>query len=119
VIDEVTHQRLQHITLAGTPFAPDEGPIANQWFVPTQSPDQLVVVDAAKGTVVSTRSFAAGACQKPHQIDALGARQFLTCEGDHASPGVVLELDSASLATLRSFTVGVYPDIISFAGGGQ
>lgn len=117
VLDLVTRQRVQHITLPGTPFAPGEAPTANQWFVPTQSPDQLVVVDAASGTIVSTHPFADGSCLKPHQIEALGAREFLTCEGDHKTPSVVLELDPVSLATVRSFHVGVYPDIIAFAGG--
>lgn len=82
--------------------------------VPLQAPDGIVKVNLAGQTLLARRAFAGNECKSPHVTarDAKG-RLFLVCEGDHQSPGSVLELDD-KLGTLHSWTVGVYPDGISF-----
>jgi hypothetical protein len=39
---------------------------------------------------------------------------YIVCEGDHAGPGKVIEVDPGTLEVVRSWTVGVYPDGIAF-----
>jgi hypothetical protein len=36
------------------------------------------------------------------------------CEGDHRTPGSVLEIDPATLAVKKAWKVGAYPDGLAF-----
>jgi len=95
------------------------GPTATKsggFIVPVQSPDKLVLVDAALA-VQKIRPFTGDECIKPHQVARHGDRFLLVCEGDHIKPGKLLEIDPATLETIRSFDVGVYPDVIAFPTG--
>src|ERR1019366_5660919 len=114
-IDLASRTPLRSIPFVGTGFVPGEGVGPNQRPAPPQAPDGLALVDVATGVTIASRPTAD--CVKPHQIAGLGKRYFLTCEGDHVAPSVVLEIDPATLSTIRTVAVGVYPDVIAFAGG--
>jgi DNA-binding beta-propeller fold protein YncE len=83
-------------------------------YVPTQATDALQVFDAATGAQVAARPLAASACVRPHQAQIAGGTLYVVCEGDGASPGVVLGLDPVSLETTRTFAVGLAPGRAAF-----
>ena len=94
---------------------------ATEALVPLQAPDGIVRVNLKDQAIAARRSFSGSAtddCKSPH-VAALdtGGRAFLVCEGDHLSPGSVLELDRKTLATVHAWPVGVYPDGIAFGDG--
>lgn len=84
-------------------------------LVPTQAPDGIVRVDLARGKIDKRTSFTRDVCTLPHVVRvAKDLRVYVVCEGDHTAPGTVLEIDPASLAPKRRWTVGVYPDGLAF-----
>lgn len=84
-------------------------------LVPLQAPDGLARVDLAEGRVKDRVAFPKDHCTQPHVVRvAKDGRIYLVCEGDHQGPGSVLEIDRASLAEKRRWTVGVYPDGLAF-----
>ena len=88
---------------------------ANEVVVPLQATDGIVRVHLQDQSIASRRAFTGPECKAPHvaACDA-GGRLFLVCEGDHVSPGSVLELDRKTLATLHAWPVGIFPDGIAF-----
>lgn len=83
-------------------------------LVPLQGPDGLVRIDVTKGAIAQRVSFGAE-CINPHVVRiAPDGRAYVVCEGDHKSPGAVLEVDAMTLATKHRWVVGVYPDGIAF-----
>ena len=80
-------------------------------WIPTQSPDALMLVDATTGATSKQRMFDAS-CEKPHEaaLSPDGATLYVVCEGDHKEPGAVLAVDPATLETRSVMRVGVYPD---------
>jgi len=85
-------------------------------LVPLQSPDGLALVDVAKGAVVRHVTFGAE-CKNPHVARlAPDGRAYVVCEGDHVAPGAVIQVDRATLAIVKRWVVGVYPDGIAFSG---
>lgn len=123
VIDLASRKTIRRAALSGAVFGPAFVPAADPtvdkdaWLAPVQSPDQLVKIDAATFTVQKVRTFAAGECERPHQVSRHAGRAWLVCEGDHVAPGKVLEIDPRTLETLRSLEVGAYPDVIAFPEG--
>ena len=115
-IDLATKKTTARATLGGAVFGPTATRDGSRVLVPVQAPDQLVALDAAL-TVQKSRSFTGDECIKPHQIARHGDRFLLVCEGDHARPGKILEIDPTTLDTVRAFDVGVYPDVIAFPNG--
>lgn len=101
--------------LIGAPFFPAFSSDGNRLWIPTQSPDALVLVDLQNGGAELTRrDFSAGECKWPHVVERLDdTRITLICEGDHTAQGKVLVLDAATLETKSEATVGVYPDGIA------
>ncbi|AKV03463.1 Surface antigen protein [Labilithrix luteola] len=84
-------------------------------MVPLQSPDGLALVDVESSKVVTRTSFPKSDCTLPHAVRvARDGRAYLVCEGDHRAPGTILEIDPKTLAAKRRWSVGVYPDGISF-----
>jgi YVTN family beta-propeller protein len=84
-------------------------------LVPTQAPDGLVRVDVEDGRVTGRGALTKAECALPHVVKvAKDGRVYLVCEGDHAAPGSVLEIDRESLTPKRRWSVGVYPDGIDF-----
>lgn len=87
---------------------------ADEALVPLQGPDGLALVDLAKASVVRRVSFGAE-CKNPHVARlAPDGRAYVVCEGDHVAPGAVIEVNRATLAIVRRWVVGVYPDGIAF-----
>jgi len=83
-------------------------------LVPLQGPDGLARVDLDKGAVQERVAYG-DECKSPHVVRvARDGRAYVVCEGDHRSPGAVLEVDRTTLATKRRWVVGVYPDGIAF-----
>lgn len=55
-------------------------------------------------------------CVNPHAaVCRADGRVWLICEGDHQTPGLVLEVDAESLDVRARYPVGVYPDGMGFA----
>lgn len=114
-LDRATMKTTGRVSLDGAVFGPALA--GGAWIVPVQQPDKLVRVDPTTFTATSTRVFTGDECVRPHQVAVAGGRTFVVCEGDHVAPGKVLEIDPSTLATLRSFAVGAYPDVIAFPTG--
>ncbi len=83
-------------------------------YVPLQAPDSLARVNLVTAKVEVQVQKPADECRAPHAFALDGERLFLVCEGDHKGPGTLLELAPATLATLRKWTLGVYPDGLVF-----
>lgn len=116
-VDRSTRKTLAAVATRGAAFGPASDRDGKTWLLATQNPDELVAIDSTTWTIARSRSFAATECIKPHQVARLGDRWFLVCEGDHKSDSAVLEIDSTTLATVRSFPVGAYPDMIALPAG--
>jgi DNA-binding beta-propeller fold protein YncE len=96
----------------GAPYFAAWSPDETKLYVPTQSPDGVVVVDVATGQAGDRVAFTPDVCKAPHEL-SMGSdpqRLFLVCEGDRKSNGSALELDRATLATKQRWEMGVYPD---------
>jgi len=115
-VDIATKKTTARIDTRGAAFGPASSPTGATWIVPTQSPDQLMIVDTATATATKTRPLSKDECEKPHQVARRGERWFVVCEGDHVKSGKILEIDPVSLATLKTHEVGAYPDVITFVG---
>lgn len=94
----------------GAPYFAAWSADSSRLFVPTQAPDAIVVFDPATGSVVTSRTFAKGECQRPHEAVTTEGALAVVCEGDHVAPGRVLVLDPVTLSTTAEADVGVYPD---------
>ncbi len=95
------------------------GPGGATLLVPTQAPDQLVLLRTDTLELVRVRRYSRDECQLPHQVNVSpDGRYFVVCEGDHVGPGAVLAVDPDSLEILGRTTVGVYPDAIAFVPRG-
>lgn len=114
-LDRGTMKTTARLPLDGAVFGP--ALVGGAWIVPVQQPDKLVRVDPTSFAALSTRVFAGDECVRPHQVAVSAGRAFLVCEGDHVAPGKVLELDPTTLATVRTFAVGAYPDVVAFPTG--
>jgi DNA-binding beta-propeller fold protein YncE len=100
-------------------FFMDFGPTRETLLVPTQNPDQLVLVERSTMTIRRTRAFTASECRLPHQIArAPDGRYVLVCEGVHTAtrtePGALLIIDPETLETRARVDVGIYPDAVAF-----
>jgi DNA-binding beta-propeller fold protein YncE len=96
----------------GTPYFPAWSADDRRLFVPTQSPDALVVFELGNDRPLRRRSFQRDECERPHEVTFTSDEStlFVVCEGDHVRPSVVLALDPETLETFTSLPVGVYPD---------
>jgi YVTN family beta-propeller protein len=103
------------IKTLGAPFFPAFSADGKRLWVPTQSPDAILLVDLENpATQPIQRNFAAGECKWPHVVETIDdTRISLVCEGDHITAGKVLILDATTLETKNEMMVGVYPDGIA------
>jgi DNA-binding beta-propeller fold protein YncE len=116
------------VAFDGTPGVPSGVPYFAAWptdstiVVPVQSPDGAVLLDSVSGTVLVSTTYSADDCALPRQaVVGAGGRLFLVCEGDHFSPGRLVELDATTLAVTRSVTLELAPDrmaVLPKGGGG-
>jgi DNA-binding beta-propeller fold protein YncE len=83
-------------------------------YVPTQATDAVQVFDATTGTQLAARPLGGSTCARPHQAKLTSGTLYVVCEGDGASPGVVLGLDPTTLDTTVTFAVGLAPGRASF-----
>jgi DNA-binding beta-propeller fold protein YncE len=87
---------------------------AKTLLVPLQSPDGLARIDIDAASIDKRATFH-DECKSPHVVSvAKDARVYLVCEGDHVAPGAVVQIDPVSLAIVKRWTVGIYPDGIAF-----
>jgi DNA-binding beta-propeller fold protein YncE len=115
----LTFESARSVRVNGAAFFSALGPDGTTLIVPTQSPDQLVVVERATMTVRRARSMPAAECKLPHQINrAPDGRYFLVCEGVHGAtrrePGALLAIDPETLETRARVQTGIYPDAVEF-----
>jgi YVTN family beta-propeller protein len=115
VQNEVVDESKTIKNLIGAPFFSAFSSDGKRIWVPTQSPDALVLVDLENGNAeLERRDFTAAECKWPHVVERLDdARITLVCEGDHVVKGKVLVLDAVTLETKSEAEVGVYPDGIA------
>lgn len=109
------------ITTQGAPFFVAWTPDGTGLYVPTQAPDAVAFHDLAQPANHFERDLA-GACERPHIVDLDGEEAlWVVCEGDQATtPGKVMKLDPATLATVTEASAGLYPDaFIRVPGGAQ
>ncbi len=79
-------------------------------LVPMQGPDGIARVNLGTGAV-EARVSTGESCRAPHVArGAKDGRAYVVCEGDHVSKGAVVQIDPATLATVKRWAVGVYPD---------
>lgn len=103
----------------GAPYFPAWFPDGSKLLVPTQGPDAVVVFDVEAQTELAHRDFTGDDCLLPHVAVPMKDGTFaLVCEGDHVTPGKVIWLDPDTLETVRTVTVGVYPDALAVLGEG-
>jgi DNA-binding beta-propeller fold protein YncE len=100
-------------------FFAEIGPSGETLIVPTQNPDQLVLIDRATMSIRRTRALAATECRLPHQVARAPDGKFLlVCEGVHTAtrqePGALLVIDPETLETRSRVQTGVYPDAVAF-----
>jgi DNA-binding beta-propeller fold protein YncE len=115
-LDTATLEMVEGAVLStfGSPYFPAYYPDGAKLLVPTQGPDAVVVFDLATQAEVAVRDFTGDDCILPHVATVMKDGTFaLVCEGDHEAPGKVIWLDPDTLETVRSVTVGVYPDAIA------
>ncbi len=110
-------------TLPGKPYFPGFSPDGAFMVLPTQGSDAVMRLSTANlRDAPLIRSLTREECPLPHQV-SLGpdGLYYLVCEGLHYSdatrnqPGYVLALRPDDLSTVRSFTVGFFPDAIAFS----
>lgn len=116
----LTFSNTRTVRVNAAAFFMDFGPTRETLLVPTQNPDQLVLVDRATMTIRRTRAFTASECRLPHQISrAPDGRYVLVCEGVHTAtrrePGALLVIDPETLETRARVEAGIYPDAVIFA----
>lgn len=88
---------------------------ASSLVVPLQAPDGLARVDMQTSRIVARVTPARDVCMLPHAARlAKDGRVYVVCEGDHKAPGTLIEIDAATLAVKRRWSVGVMPDGIAF-----
>ena len=108
----------RQIDTLGAPFFPAFSEDGKRIWIPTQSPDALVLWDLESDQEITRRDFTANECKWPHVAERLDdTRIALICEGDHVTAGKALVLDAATLATQSEAVVGVYPDAIARISG--
>jgi len=87
---------------------------ATEFGVPLSSSDgsaSAARLDVTSGALLEQTSYPHDVCLYPSELKASAdGRVFMVCEGDHYTPGSVLELDPSSLEVLARIEVGIYPD---------
>lgn len=79
--------------------------------VALQNANGAALLDVNTGMLLAQVTFTEEQCLNPTAVQASAAgRLYLVCEGDHYTPGSVVELDAATLAIKGSVKVGLYPD---------
>jgi hypothetical protein len=79
--------------------------------VALQNANGAALLDANSGMLLAQVSFTEEQCLNPTAVRASAAgRLYLVCEGDHYTPGTVVELDPSTLEIKASLKVGLYPD---------
>ena len=82
--------------------------------LPLQAPDGIARVDIESGTVTA-RVGTTETCRAPHMARvARDGRVYVVCEGDHVTAGAVVQVDPMTLAIVRRWVTGVYPDAVGF-----
>jgi YVTN family beta-propeller protein len=99
-----------NVSVPGVPFFADF--LADSTLlVPLQGPSGVARVDVTTLAVTRAITFADDACENPSDVEqARDGRLFVVCEGDHYTPGAVVELDPTTLEITARVEVGVYPD---------
>lgn len=84
---------------------------ATEVVVPVQDVNGAAVVDPTTGMVQKEVSYSRDVCENPSEAVPLpGGRLVIVCEGDHYSPGSIVQVDPATLEITARVEVGNYPD---------
>ena len=122
-VESGTFDQDRFVSLAGGALFASFSADGSRLYVPVQTPDALVTVDPATGTVVHTLSLQSSMCRAPHGTLLVADGVLgLVCEGDHMGPGTVVRISLANPdapVPEESFEVGVYPDDLIAIGVGE
>ena len=84
---------------------------ATRLIVPLQSPDGAALLDMDDAQLVVDVRYDMQTCVHPQQVRAISdGRVFMVCEGDHFSPGTLVQLDPDTLHVMASVSLGLDPD---------
>src|SRR5262249_40925131 len=104
------------IKTMGAPYFAAWSPDQSKLFIPTQTPDAILVADAMTGAIVASSDLAMGAdlCDYPQEValSSDGLTLYVVCQYF----GSVLALDATTLATKATMWVGVNPDGLAILG---
>jgi len=79
--------------------------------VPFQAPSGAALFDSQQGKLLVSINYSDEACSNPAELSMTNdGRLRLVCEGDHYTPGAVVELDPSTLAIRSTVSVGIYPE---------
>ncbi len=79
--------------------------------VPLQGPSGAALLDVETGEQLAQIAYAADECTNPAEFSVTSdGRLRLVCEGDHYTPGAVVEVDPDTLVIQTSVSVDTYPE---------
>lgn len=83
----------------------------SQLLVPTQDYNGAALIDVTTASIVREISYSRDLCENPSEVQRTeDGRVFLVCEGNHFSPGAVVQLDPTTLEIVARVAVGHYPE---------
>ena len=110
-----TPNLLSTLPMPGTPHFP-AWISASTLAVPLQNPSGAALFDVTTGELLLQIQYSDAECNNPAELSVSSdSRLRLVCEGDHYTPGAVVELDPATLAIKSSVSVGLYPERMAIA----
>jgi DNA-binding beta-propeller fold protein YncE len=89
----------------------------SRFYVVTQSPDRLAIIDTAAMTVLEEKDLAAHNCRNAHlaRVSPDESQLWIVCEGARTkTPGNFLVLDRNSLEEIHQAPLGIYPDDLAY-----
>ena len=116
IVDAAAGDVVGEVATAGAPLFGAFTADGSTLFVVTQTPDALLVVDAAARAIAETVDLATLGCKSAHasKLSPDEAQLFVVCEGDHVrEPGALLVLDRATREVLGRTEVGLFPDDVA------
>ena len=81
-------------------------------LIPSQGTDAIAFIDAASGTLTSSKLVFGDQCQNIHAVRFTDdeTKIMAICEGNHKDPGSLLVLDAVTHDVEQVVTLGIYPD---------
>jgi len=117
ILDADTLLPERFIPTEGLPLFGDFDAAGDSYYVVTQRPDRLLVLEGADGEIREEVDLSALDCLNAHavRLSPDESRLFLVCEGDRVdSPGSLHRLDRATLQQTARVELGIFPDDVAW-----